>query len=349
MNNTEKNIGIELLRSISMILIVMLHLLNCGGILDVADKATYYGKIAWTLNIIAYCSVNCYALISGYVGYKSTPKFSRILTVWLTTFFYSVLITLIIFIINPGLVSPRYWLQAFLPITSGQYWYVTAYIGLMFFAPFLNRGIRELSKKVLGIMILLAIILAMVIPSFVLDVDSFGLLSGYSTIWLCILYVVGGYLSRFEIAGLFRKWQLIVIFAISGFITFICDRRQIFHLVNYASPTIFICAVAVLLFCVNIPFKSDSMLSKIIIWLGAGSLSVFLIHVHPLVFGPYLGGSATWLINYSLPVFTILTILCALAIWLICIILDIPRRYLFKGLQIPKRLEVIDKWLKPTE
>lgn len=65
---TKRNSGIDLLRIISMIMIVTLHLLGHGGILNNLEPFTSGHYSAWTLEIIAYCAVNCYALISGYVS-----------------------------------------------------------------------------------------------------------------------------------------------------------------------------------------------------------------------------------------------------------------------------------------
>ena len=71
----ERNYGIDLLRIVSMFLVCILHVLGHGGILNNTTENTVNYNVAWIMNISAYCAVNCYALISGYVGIKSKFKF----------------------------------------------------------------------------------------------------------------------------------------------------------------------------------------------------------------------------------------------------------------------------------
>ena len=69
-----RNYGIDLLRIVAMYMIVLYHCLLLGGVIT---KATQIGigsinyDISWLLDTLCYCAVNCYALISGYVGVKS--------------------------------------------------------------------------------------------------------------------------------------------------------------------------------------------------------------------------------------------------------------------------------------
>ena len=68
MTEKKRNYGIDLLRMLSMFMIVNLHVLGQGGAMVriVGDEAGYYA--AWFLETCAYCAVDCYGLISGYVG-----------------------------------------------------------------------------------------------------------------------------------------------------------------------------------------------------------------------------------------------------------------------------------------
>lgn len=74
----ERNYGIDFLRIISMFMIVILHILGNGGILASVQIGSSNYHLAWILEIASYCAVNCYALISGYVGIYSVHKYSNI-------------------------------------------------------------------------------------------------------------------------------------------------------------------------------------------------------------------------------------------------------------------------------
>jgi hypothetical protein len=51
-----------------MLMVVVLHILGQGGVLKTARPLSVEYEIAWFLEILCYCAVNCYALISGYAG-----------------------------------------------------------------------------------------------------------------------------------------------------------------------------------------------------------------------------------------------------------------------------------------
>ena len=75
----ERNYGIDLLRIVSMIMVVTLHIMNAGGVLGATERMSAKYELASLLQIMTYCAVNCYALISGYVGVNSKFKISNIL------------------------------------------------------------------------------------------------------------------------------------------------------------------------------------------------------------------------------------------------------------------------------
>ena len=74
-NKRERNYGIDLLRIVSMLMVVVLHVLGQGGVLKTSTPLSIGYSVAWILEIAAYCAVNCYALISGYVGVNSKFKY----------------------------------------------------------------------------------------------------------------------------------------------------------------------------------------------------------------------------------------------------------------------------------
>lgn len=87
----KRNSGIDLLRIISMLMIVVLHILAHGGLLG--TKTELPGgryEIVWFLETAAYCGVNCYALISGYVGVDREYRFTKIVPLHFQVLFYTI-------------------------------------------------------------------------------------------------------------------------------------------------------------------------------------------------------------------------------------------------------------------
>ena len=94
--HSERNHGIELLRIFAMLLAAVLHILKKGGVITASEGNLAAYSTVWLLEAAAYCAVNCYALISGYVGYSDRPKplrLARCIELWLQVVFYSVIIT----------------------------------------------------------------------------------------------------------------------------------------------------------------------------------------------------------------------------------------------------------------
>ena len=91
--DSERNYGIDLLRIICMVMIVIHHVLLHGGILREVEWFCPQYKEAWFLEAGVFCAVNAYGIISGYVGniFRKKKK----------TFLFSI-VTLCHFVYNRG-------------------------------------------------------------------------------------------------------------------------------------------------------------------------------------------------------------------------------------------------------
>ena len=157
-----RNYGIDLMRMLAMLFVTILHVLGQGGILNGAEPRSANYWIAWFMEVGAYCAVNCYALISGYVGVNSKYKYSSVILLWLRVVFYTILITGIFSVILPEAVSLVHWKNAVFPVMTGQYWYFTAYFCLYLLTPFINKMIQEMSGKALGCLSIILLFLSFI-------------------------------------------------------------------------------------------------------------------------------------------------------------------------------------------
>ena len=146
----KRNYGIDMLRLVAMFFVVICHVLGHGGVMKNATGYNY--SVSSLLQIVAYCAVNCYAIISGYVGYKEEDNYhyTKYLKFWIPVFFYSVGITIIFYVINSGSVGIKEIIWAFFPVTTYEYWYVNAYAALFFLIPWINRLIQNITEKELN-------------------------------------------------------------------------------------------------------------------------------------------------------------------------------------------------------
>lgn len=93
----KRNYGVEMLRIVSMMMIILLHYFNFGGGLHNCAEGTASWYLVWLCEAICFCSVNCYVLISGYFQSASTSKrgISKIVKLEKSIWFYSFFIMII--------------------------------------------------------------------------------------------------------------------------------------------------------------------------------------------------------------------------------------------------------------
>ena len=143
----KRNYGIDLLRIVAMVFVIVLHLTGVGGICGSAALGSPQFYISQLLRIATFCTVNCYALISGYVGWSRSPRLSSLLSLWLKVIAFCVAITIFTQLRDPAAVDLTDLQKAFTPVSEAKYWYFNAYIGLFFFAPLLGHGIRGIRGR----------------------------------------------------------------------------------------------------------------------------------------------------------------------------------------------------------
>ena len=333
-----------------MLMVVLLHVLKQGGILDSLIVFTLKYEVAWYLEIACLCAVNCYAIISGYVGVYSKHKYSNLIMLWLRVLFYSILITVAFFIIAPATVGKTSTVSALFPTFTNQYWYFSSYVILFFLMPVLNSAFSILSKRQLKwILVITICTTSIILPLFqTFFVDPFKLENGYSVLWLIIMYLLGGYIRKFGLFHSVKTWLLLVFYIVSVSLTWLSKlliqlvTQWIFDeikwnqmWVSYISITVVASSVFLVLFFERL--KINQLGSRVVSFVAPLAFSVFLIHTHPLLF-EFFKDCFSWVINYPIYVMIPLIIGFALAIFIVCCFIDLFREWLFKTIKLKDRL-----------
>lgn len=348
--------GSDFLRIVSMFFIIILHILGQGGILNNPTPLTANYKMAYFLETAAYCAVNCYALISGYVGISSKFKYSNIIYLWIQVVFYTVLITVVFAIVAPGTVNANTWVNAILPVSHTQYWYFSAYFCMFFFIPFFNFLITNLSKKHATILIITIFFLFSILPT-IFSSDIFITANGYSSLWLSILYLMGAYIRKYNVFITLSKKILLGIYVLCIFITWgakigtdiltIKNYRfatYIPNLMDYTSPTILIAAIVLLVCFSRIQFSNS--VKTIIRFFSPLTFSTYLIHAHPLIWIFVMQNRFHQFTDFS-PIKLLFSVLAiAFGIYLICSMLDFIRCRFFEILKIRPIATLLEKNLR---
>lgn len=353
--NNEKNMGIELLRIVSMFSIMVLHVLGQGGVLEKLRPLSFRYELAWFTEIFFYFGVTVYALISGYVGVERRFHISNIVYVWLQVLFYTILITGIFVFVMPGSVGQREVLGMVFPIMTEQYWYYSAYVGVFFFIPMLNHAVITIYKRYLTIMLVAFIILFSVLPVF-FDTDVYGIRGGYSFIWLMICYFTGAFIRHYDFFGKMRTTKLWGLFFLSVFLTWgfkftlegilnyriYDDTGRSGMLIAYNSPTILLSAVSLLIIFSRIEIKKETRLYKQVALAAPLCFGVYLINCHPLIWKFIVKDR---FINLAeVPAFIMLAgvLLSAALMFVLGLLADEVRFFIFEKGRLRERLRVLE-------
>lgn len=253
----ERNYGIDLLRIVSMMMVVLLHVLGQGGILDGSDPLTVKSETAWLLEIGAYSAVNIYAMISGYVGYGRKYKYSGLVYLYFQVLFYTVPTTIIFYIYRPELVNLKGKRELLFPFAYNTYWYFTAYFCLAFFIPFLNMMLERLDRAELKRLLFFLCLIFSILPTLFYE-DFPRTSSGYSFLWLAVLYLVGGYIKKYNTTFPGKGGRKFLGYLVCILVTWLVKVGVQYHiprgenqpilydyLISYTSPTIVLSGVPV--------------------------------------------------------------------------------------------------------
>ncbi len=348
----ERNYGIDLLRIFSMFLIVILHILRHGGVEAALTPGSIDAHIMQLLKAAGYCAVNCFAIITGYVMCNAKPRISKALQLWLQTAFYTVGITVLFFFLFSKDLGLKDGLNALLPVSRGQYWFITAYFGMYLLSPFLNLAVQNMEKKTYGGLLAIFFVAFSLVPT-ALTSGMFNLGGGYSTIWLCLMYLVGGYMKRFALVEKVKSSRMLLCYGICVGLTFLSKTvlarlgdavlgRPLPQdmLYQYISPTVVLAAVFLVLAFAKLSVKGWAQ--KMVAYFAPAALGVYLIHDNSFVreqlwkgVGQQIAGQTTLMM--------VLSILgTALGIVLACLLIDRVRIYLFQFVRIPQLCQKVD-------
>lgn len=352
----EKNYGIDALRMLAMFMVVILHILNQGGVLNASGRFSSQYEAGWLLQSAAFCAVDVYALISGYVWVYAKYRYRNIIELWLQVLFYTISITFLFWMFVPSSVSAMEWIKAVFPVMFNQYWYFSSYVALYLFIPLLNIILEKMEQRQLKYCIGLIFLFFSCGQTFFYS-NVFGTNDGFSVIWLMILYLVGGYIRKYGTGKKGKNVRFIAGYFILVGITWLSkliiemltlhvlgEVRAGNYLINYISPMIFLAAVCLLLFFEKI--NISPFWEKIIRFFSPMAFGVYLIHNHPLVFSVLMKGRFSNYAAFPWP-FEILAVLgTAVCIYLICYVIDFIRLEIFKVLHIRQKLDLFEQRIK---
>lgn len=345
---SERNYGIDLLRIVAMLYVLVLHALGPGGILDAAAVGSAQYKLGWFMEAWTFCAVDIFALISGYVSYSERERktsWTSYILLWLQVVFYGVAVTLVFNYFHPELVTKKDLFLALLPVSNGLYWYLNAYTGLFVIAPLLNAGVQKCSERTLR-----KVFLIMFLAFSVYDVvvRKMELVSGYSFVWVTILYLMGAIIRK---CGIGRGLSFARAMIVCGVLCLAAWLWKMFGLefivlkvgvtkgllISYISPAVVGIAILHVIGFSNLKF--GGAFRKIISFAAPAAFAVYILNCHRIIWAQMVSAKFAVLATRPLHVMVFWVMLFSVVFLVVGILIDRARIWLFDRLRVKAIVE----------
>ncbi len=281
----------ELLRIISMMLIVMHHFSVHGGYVFSETGFTFNRVWVQILSGGGRLGVDIFVLISGYFLVQSEYKPRKLIKLILQVTECAIFCVLILVISGEIQFASigeaaQIFKKAILPIPYEQYWFATTYFILYLFSPYLNRLIKSMDKAMHKKLILSGVVIWSVFPTFLDASFDFNYVG-----WFIILYMIAAYIRLYplKVKDIKRKSlltaagsYLLLLGLIVGF-DFLSIQNPNFQdfavrIREVNSLLTLVCAVAAFL-----SFQNMRIQSKVINRIAATTFGIYLLHDNPII------------------------------------------------------------------
>lgn len=352
----ERVIGLDILRSVAMLMIVIWHLYWHGidsGSFGCSGLSFFNYIVSEFILVCSSVCVNVFILISSYFLIDKSLNLKRIFLLWLQVVFYSFFLALLPYLFNPGSSSLSAVIKSLFPITSYTYWFITIYLGFVCIAPFLAKTAQSLQQKeyqsFLVILLLIGCTFALSFPWG----NLMGAAKGYTLFWFIVVFFWGGYIRRFGIP-IPPKKSLMFYFIGALIVTLFILAKACFRLRNGVTSIeiefpaynslAFIISLLLFLYFKDHPFKNN-FFEKTLIRLSPYTFGVYLLSENKLI------RSLIW--RDILPVNTLtdriwfipFVLFYCCAVFISCAGIDAIRSYVFKVIRMPEMCESVARYV----
>ena len=328
MTTKARQSNIELLRIVSMMLVLIVHadfasLGPPSRDLMLNSPAQFTFRVL--MEFVSILCVNIFVVISGWFSIRTSVK-DVCKYLWQCLYFsVGIYLFFVLFKLAPvsfnGVIGMLY-------LGSGE-WFVKAYLALMILAPVLNAFVEHASRRQLETL-LVAFYAFQTLFSF--HGSASFILSGNSTFSFLGLYLLARYMriyhcniSSSQCVALFVGSIVLNAFIYSidvwmqtDFATGIC--------MSYANPLVVIGAMSITILFSRLNLAS----SKIINYVSGSCFAVYLLHCNHWLFSAYCHTVANLYSSFHGLQCVIVIFMYILAVYALAIILDVPRRAIWQ-------------------
>lgn len=330
MQKAQRSSNIELLRIVCILMVIAGHYYCHGGWTEGLSPAnTIFLKIFGGGSKLA---VNCFVLITGYFGAQIETK--RVLPLIRDRWFYSVFLTIVLVAAGISSLNAKLLFKTVFPLLSCRHNYITVFVMLYFFIPFLNAGIAALGKKGLEKFLIVAIGFTSIIPTVYPAYAN----NAYAYLfWMMLLFCIGRYVGTYKPAWPWKTLLavsvlvlMVLVLVLEPHVGFYSENRA--TTVQYSFPLL-VASVSTLGVFSHLKMRYN----KVINGLARSTFAVYILHDDPDV-RAYIYDNLFHNSNYGQSPYLWLHFICVVAlIYLVCVAIDKVYRLTFYKLltQVP--------------
>lgn len=323
----KKNMGIELLRILAMLMVLGLHFINHGNVINNLEKISDLNKmLVILLEGMCIVAVNVFVLISGYNLYEKKFNKNRIINIIIKVWIINLVMSFIMLIFNLVKLDIKSLIYFIFPILTQEYWFVNSYIYLLLLMPFINKLIKNMDKKEHQQLLIILLILNSIISC--ITKNPVALSSGYSLTWFINLYLIGAFIKKYKIN--IPKMESGMIYLINSFVLLFSFLLlyKIFNidmarkLFAYNNILVLISSISLFLLFINIKIDTKSKISKVIRFFSKASFSVY-IFTENIFIRPVLWTKIVKVLKYgNSNVYVFYVVMNLIIIFIICVLFD---------------------------
>lgn len=323
--------NVELLRLLAMFLVLVVHAdfwsLGAPTFQDV-QYSFLPSIIRIVIEAIAIVCVNVFIFISGWFTIKPTLKGFGNFIFQCGYFLFGIYVVMLV--TGQAALSLKGIAGCFCLTASN--WFIKAYIGLYILSPILNLFVEKSSKRQLGI----------ILASFYLFQTIYGfsgaakfIVHGYSTFSFIGIYLLAQFVRRYvsvnyKLGGVIFLCTMLIN---SG--AQLISYKVPLPVMTYDNPLVVLGAFGLFLYFNGLHIEYSAFIN----FLAKSSFAVFLLHTNPNIGEPiYKPLCKTIFDSHSGVECLVVFLLVLMGIYVSAILLDIPRRYIWKWLSGSKKV-----------
>lgn len=338
-----RNSNLELLRIISMLLIVAHHFTLKSGALMHTQGVNRL--ITIFLYMGGKVGSNIFVIIGAWFLTDSKFDIKKIFNIWSETFFYSILIGLIYSLVNRS-INLYETVKLFFPVFGEEYWFSSCYISLLVISPVLNVLIFNINKKLYLYAIVTLTFMLSVFPT-ILPWKTENYIN--NLLWFIFLYIITGYFKKYHIQISTKVSILSFLISYSMiFLTIIIfmnleyTKGKFDIIINFANEfSFFVLISSIALFYIFV--SRQECYNRIINQIANSTFGIYLIHMHPMVKDRLWEKIFKCSIWIDSPLYVVYALLSILSVFIFCFLIEFIRIKIFKKCFNLRNNSVIEK------